>query len=121
MPLPERIASGVLSTVDTEVVRTIPRQTREVLDSLVLTNAGSGDTEVGCWVTAGLATGTETEFPIIPPQLTLGPGDSYHLTTPIAFEANEELRMRASRAGEILYYLTVYREGAIPSPSLRAA
>jgi hypothetical protein len=55
----------------------------------------------------------------MPPELVLGPGDSYHLSTPIAVEANEKVIVSASAANAISFYLTGSKTGAIPSPSER--
>lgn len=121
MALPERTAHGTLGTTDITAVRVVPRHTREVLASLVLVNAGSTDVEVSAWVTVGAAGETVVAVPVVPIRLVLGALDSYHLTTPIAVEQNEEIRLQASEAGVVQYYLSAYRAGAIPSPSDRAA
>ncbi len=111
--LPERIAAGVLTGSDTVSIYTVPRQTRVAVSSVVLTNSSPDPAMVGVWIVVGTA-----RYPVTPPELMLGSGDSYHITTPFALEPADSLSLKG--ASGVSYYVTAYREGHIPSPSVRA-
>lgn len=111
--LPERIASGVLTGAEQASVYVVPRQTRVAVASVVLTNTSPDAVALGVWIAVGTA-----RFPIMPPELVLGAGDSYHITTPVSMEPADSIVIRGG-AG-VSYYITAFREGNIPSPSLRA-
>lgn len=105
---------GVLTVTDPVSVYTVPRQTRVALASIVLTNTSPDPAVVGAWI----AIGETTRYPLIPPELVLGAGDSYHVTTPISMEPADQLVVRG--ASGVAYYVTAYRQGNLPSPSPRA-
>lgn len=113
----ERVAYGAVLTAGTEVsVLTVPRHSRIVLASLVLTNTGSSAVEVTVRVSVA-----DRKFRVLPPGLVIQPADSFHLITPISVEANESLTVEASEAGVVEYYVTGLKEPAVPSASDRAA
>ena len=82
---PERIAWGSLSGTSEVTVYTVPRQTRVVLASLILTNRGSENASVSAYVTV-----EDAAYNVLPSGLQLGAGDSYHLTTPMSARRDSE-------------------------------
>lgn len=113
----ERVAFGAVLEAGSEVsVLTVPRHSRVVLASLVMTNTGNVVVEVTVRVTA-----SGKSFRVLPPALSIQPGDSFHLITPISVEANESMTIEASLAGTVEYYITGFKDPAVPSASDRAA
>ena len=110
-----RVAYGTLaSTAETDVY-TVPRHSRAVNASLILTNVSNDDVEVTVRVSVG-----EASFRVLPARLLIHSGDSFHLITPFSVEQNETLSLEASTANSVEYYFTAYFDTAIPVPTDRA-
>ena len=113
----QRIAYGTVSSAGSDVVvYTVPRHSRAIIASLVMTNVSQNDdVEVSVKVSVGSGI-----FRVLPDGLVIRARDSFHLITPISIEQNERLSIQVSIASSIEYYVTAYFETAIATPTDRA-
>lgn len=112
----QRLASGTLAPSATETtIYTVPRHSRAVLSSLVMTNVSSSDAQITVRVSFG-----NSKFRVLPSNLFVKASDSFHLITPISIEANESLTLESDIPNAVEYYVSADLIPAIPTPTDRA-